>query len=105
MSGQDPLLSKLAGKVPVVIVDYEDESGNIYGTVTHNHARGQHLLEPMKAIIKNLINNGKTVKKIGVHLGMKEEEVFRLSNFTREDFLKMMVKSKGYSQAEIITEY
>jgi (2Fe-2S) ferredoxin len=95
----------LEGKVPVVTVRHEDESGNIYGTVTHNRARGQHLLEPMKAIIERLLNNGKTVHQISVHLGMKPEEVFRLSNFTREDFLKIMLKGDGYSNAEIVTQY
>jgi hypothetical protein len=36
---------------------------------------------------------------------MKPEEVFRLSSFTREDFLKMMMKGDGYSNAEMITKY
>lgn len=105
VAGQEPLLSALDGKVPVVIVSHEDESGNIYGTVTHNRARGQHLLEPMKAIIKNLHDKGKTVKEISEHLGMKPEEVFRLSDFTREDFLKMMLKGDGYNMAELVTKY
>ena len=105
VSGQEPLLSLLDGKVPVVIVDHQDESGNIYGTITHNRARGQHLLEPMKAIVKQLLDMGKTVKEISGELGMKPEEVFRLSDFTREDFLQMLVKGDGYSMAEIVTKY
>jgi hypothetical protein len=95
----------LGGQVPRVIVAQEDEGAYVYGTVTHNRARGQHLLEPMKAIIKNLLDKGKTVKEISVHLGMRTEEVFRLSSFTREDFLKMMMKGDGYSNAEMITKY
>lgn len=95
----------LNGKVPRVIVEQEDEDAYVYGTVTHNRARGQHLLEPMKVIIKNLLDKGKTVEEIGVHLGMKPEEVFRLSNFTREDFLKMMIKGTGYNNAELVTKY
>ena len=74
-------------------------------TITHNRARGQHLLEPMKAIIKNLLDMGKTVKEIGKELGMKDEEVFRLSDFTRDDFLQMMVKGEDYSPAEVVTKY
>lgn len=105
VSGQEPLLSLLDGKVPVVFVDHADDAGNIYGTITHNRARGQHLLEPMKAIIKNLLDMGKTVKEISSELGMKPEEVFRLSDFTREDFLQMMIKGDGYSMAEIVTKY
>lgn len=105
VAGEEPLLSMLDGKVPIVIVEHEDESGNIYGTVTHNRARGTHLLEPMKAIVKRLIADGKSVEEIGKELGMKPEEIFRLSDFTREDFLNMMVKSNNsYSKAEFITK-
>ncbi len=105
VAGEEPLLSMLDGKIPIVIVEHEDESGNIYGTVTHNRARGTHLLEPMKAIVKRLIADGKSVEEIGKELGMKPEEIFRLSNFTREDFLNMMVKSNNsYSKAEFITK-
>jgi hypothetical protein len=97
----------LGGMVPCVIVEQEDEDAYVYGTVTHNRARGQHLLEPMKVIIKTLLDKGKTVAEISVHLGMKKEEIFRLSDFTREDFLKMMIDGKGdeYSMAELITKY
>lgn len=105
VSGQEPLHSKLGGKVPVVIVNHEDKADDIYGTVTHNRARGTHLLEPMKAIIKRLLDEGKSTKEIGKQLGMKPEEVFRLSDFSREDFLSMMTKDvKGYSKAELLTK-
>ena len=105
VAGEEPLVSMLEGKVPVVIVEHKDKAGNIYGTVTHNRARGIHLLEPMKAIVKELIGEGKTVEEIGKQLGMRQEEVFRLSEFSKEDFLKMMIKSnEGYSKAEYITK-
>lgn len=105
VSGEEPLLTKLEGKVPVVIVDHTDKSEDIYGTVTHNRARGTHLLEPMKAIVKRLMNEGKTVQEIGKQLGMKPEEIFRLSDFSKEDFLAMMTKEvKGFSNAEILTK-
>lgn len=99
------LYERLGGKVLVVIVDHKDKAGNIYGTVTHNRARGTHLLEPMKKIIKELTEEGKTVDEIGKQLGMKPEEIFRLSDFSKEDFLKMMTKDvKGYSKAEYVTK-
>lgn len=104
VAGEEPLFSMLGGKVPVVIVSHEDESGNIYGTVTHNRARGTHLLEPMKAIVQRLIDEDKTVEEIGKQLGMRPEEIFRLSNFTREDFLNMMVKDNKYSSAQFVTK-
>ena len=78
----------------------------MYGTVTHNRARGTHLLEPMKAIVKDLMNEGKSIEEIGKQLGMKPEEIFRLSDFSKEDFLKMMVKGReNYSKAEYITKF
>lgn len=105
VSGEEPLRTMLGGKVPVVIVDHKDQSEDIYGTVTHNRARGTHLLEPMKAIVKRLIEDGKTVEEIGKQLGMKPEEVFRLSDFSKDDFLLMMTKAaKGYSNAELLTK-
>lgn len=105
VAGEEPLCSMLDGKVPVVIVEHKDKAGNIYGTVTHNRARGTHLLEPMKAIVKELINDGKTVEEIGKQLGMRPEEVFRLSDFSKEDFLRLMVNpGKGFSKAEFITK-
>ena len=104
VSGREPLRTKLGGKVTVVIVDHHgDESADVYGTITHNRARGTHLLEPMKVIVQRLIGEGKTVKEIGKQLGMKPEEVFRLSDFTRDDFIEMMTKGVyGYSKACVI---
>jgi len=103
VAGREPLLSKLGGTVPVVIVDHHGvQSADVYGTITHNRARGTHVLGPMKHIVQDLINQGKTVKEIGKQLGMSPEEVFRLSDFSREDFLDMMTKNvNGYSPATI----
>ena len=104
VSGREPLYSILGGKVPVVIVDHQgDESADVYGTITHNRARGTHLLEPMKAIVKKLMNEGKTIPEIGKQLGMRPEEIFRLSGFTRDEFLNMMTKGHNtYSNARVI---
>jgi ParB-like chromosome segregation protein Spo0J len=100
VAGREPLRTKLGGKVPVVIVEHTDKTDDIYGTITHNRARGTHLLEPMKAIVKQLLNEGKTVQEISKQLGMKPEEVFRLSDFSRDDFLAMMTSGvDGYSKA------
>lgn len=100
VSGQEPLLSKLNGLVPIVIVEHDDRAGDIYGTITHNRARGTHLLDPMKNIVKELIAQGKTTAEITKETGMRAEEIFRLADFTREDFLNRMIEgSDGYSQA------
>lgn len=100
------LNDRLGGKVLIVVVEHADKAGNIYGTVTHNRARGTHLLEPMKKIVKELMSEGKTVEEISKQLGMKPEEIFRLSDFSKEDFLRMMVRDRtSYSKAEFITKY
>ena len=101
VAGREPLRSKLGGKVPVVIVDHKDHAEDIYGTITHNRARGTHLLEPMKNIVKELLNDGKSIDEIAKQLGMKREEVFRLSDISREDFLKMLANEE-YSRAQVI---
>ncbi len=100
-----PLYELAEGQIPIVTISHEDENMYVYGTVTHNRARGTHLLEPMKAIVKRLMEEGKTVQEIGKQLGMKPEEIFRLSDFTKEDFLNMLTKGyEGYGKAEYITK-
>ncbi|MBQ6121881.1 MAG: ParB N-terminal domain-containing protein [Clostridia bacterium] len=103
VAGREPLKTILGGKVPVVVVDHgADTDADIYGTITHNRARGVHLLEPMKAIVKRLIGEGKSMDEIGKQLGMKPEEVFRLSDFSREEFLEMMTEGvTGYNRARV----
>ena len=101
---QEPLYSRLGGKVPVVVVEHEEEAGDMYGTITHNRARGVHQLGPMKDIVKRLLDQGKTVDEIGKQLGMRVEEVFRLSDFSREDFLEMMAPDKRYNKAETYSQ-
>jgi ParB-like chromosome segregation protein Spo0J len=107
VAGREPLRTKLMTPegimVPVVIVHHEDQAKNIYGTITHNRARGVHQLGPMKSIIKQLLDAGKTTREIGEQLGMREEEIFRLSDFDREQFLKLMAKgTTEYTTANIL---
>lgn len=97
LAGREPLKSKLGGKVPVVIVDHDDENGAIYGTITHNRARGVHLLGPMEKIISRLIKKKIPVADIAKQLGMAQEEVWRLSGLTRDQFLEILA-AKEYSK-------
>lgn len=97
---REPLKSKLKGKVPVVIVDHKERKDDIVGTVTHNRARGTHLLEPMKRIVQELVNSGQSIDEIAKQLGMSKEEVFRLSDMRKEDFLRLMAEGHEYSMAQ-----
>jgi hypothetical protein len=107
VSGREPLKSQLtvAGRVyvPVTVVDHgDDPTKNVYGTVAHNRARGVHQLAPMKNIIKELLGAGKTIQEIGRELGMRGEEIFRLSDFDRAEFLQLMAaKATAYSPAKL----
>ena len=54
----------------------------------------------------DIIRTFDEVDEIGKQLGMRPEEVFRLSDFSKEDFLRMMVKKEQpFSKAEFITKY
>lgn len=68
------------------------------------YTRGNFVnIDPMKAIVKKLMDEGKTVDEIGKQLGMKPEEIFRLSGFTKDEFLNMMTKDHPtYSKAKVI---
>lgn len=91
VSGREPLVTILGGKVPCVTVDHgADPTQNVVGTVTHNRARGVHLLEPMKALVKRLLDADKTPEQVAADLGMQAEEVYRLSGMNREQFLALM---------------
>ena len=103
VAGREPLKSLLGGKVPIVVVAHDTHEEDIYGTITHNRARGTHLLDPMKAIIKELLESGKTVQEISKQLGMSDEEIFRLSGIQRDDFLRIMA-GETYSEAVLITK-
>lgn len=102
VSGREPLKTMLDNNVPVVIVEHDSNEKNIYGTITHNRARGTHLLEPMEKIVKTLIDSGKSVKEISKELGMKPEEIYRLSQMDKKEFLKLMIKEEKYGKAFVM---
>ena len=102
ISGREPLKTMLGNKIPVVIVTHNDESQDMYGTVTFNRARGTHLLAPMENIVKTL-DKGKSVDEISKEIGMSREEIFRLSNIDREQFLKLVTsREQRFSKAQIL---
>ena len=105
LSGREPLRTDLGGLVPVVKVTHDDRAGDVFGTITHNRARGVHLLEPMKRIVADLLTQGRSIAEIGKETGMRPEEVFRLAGMSREDFLKRMIEGTDrYSPAEYLVK-
>lgn len=106
ISGREPLKTMLGNKIPIVIVAHNDESQDMYGTVTFNRARGTHLLAPMENIVKTLLDKGKSVDEISKEIGMSREEIFRLSNIDREQFLKLVTsREQRFSKAQIIRKH
>jgi ParB-like chromosome segregation protein Spo0J len=106
ISGREPLKTMLGNKIPIVIVAHNDESQDMYGTVTFNRARGTHLLAPMENIVKTLLDKGKSVGEISKEIGMSREEIFRLSNIDREQFLKLVTsREQRFSKAQIIRRH
>lgn len=60
----------------------------------------------MQAIVKKLMDSGKSVSEISKQLGMSREEVFRLCKFTREQFLALMTDGvSGYSNARKVVGF
>jgi ParB-like chromosome segregation protein Spo0J len=103
VAGMEPLKSRLGGLVPVVIVHHKTETEDIFGTITHNRARGIHVLEPMEKIVQKLLAEGKTVAELGKELGMRPEEIYRLSGWDRKQFLKYAMQGQEeYSKASVI---
>ena len=106
ISGREPLKTMLGNKIPIVIVAHNDESQDMYGTVTFNRARGTHLLAPMENIVKTMLDKGKSVGEISKEIGMSREEIFRLSNIDREQFLKLVTsREQRFSKAQIIRRH
>lgn len=103
VSGREPLRTMLGGKIPVVIVNHSSKIDDMAGTVTFNRARGTHLLEPMENIVKSMLDDGCSVDEISKKLGMKKEEIFRLSHLDRDGFLKLMAgETKRFNNAFMI---
>lgn len=104
VSGREPLKTLLGNKIPVVIVDHENASDDMAGTITFNRARGTHLLEPMEKIVQKLLNEGLSVDEISKKIGMSKEEIFRLSKIDRETFLDIINQrgTQKFSKAQSV---
>ena len=67
------------GYVPVVILEPKDISHQKMSTIRHNRARGSHGVLKMGVIVKDLIDEGKSINEIMERLQMEREEVERLA--------------------------
>lgn len=94
-----PVIRKrLHGYAPVsnIAGDTNDLSHLMTATVEFNRARGEHSVELMANLVKEMIQLGQTDQEIAKHLGMEAEEVLRLKQMTG---LAGLFKGQGYSKA------
>lgn len=78
------ITERLFGYTPVVTIR-ESQSGlndRVASTIRHNRARGKHKVESMSDIVADLKKRNWSDKKIGIELGMDQDEVLRLSQIS-----------------------
>ncbi|MFJ5926522.1 IbrB-like domain-containing protein [Kitasatospora sp. NPDC092948] len=89
------LAGALHGRLPVTVIrpDRTDRSDRQASTIRHNRARGEHVVEPMSEMVRDLHLRGKNDEWIGRELGMDPDEVLRLRQvsslaalYSTEDF-------------------
>lgn len=69
------------GLLPVSIID-KPYDYRMASTIRHNRARGNHKVDLMCNIVKELTNLGRSDAWISKHLGMDKDEILRLKQIT-----------------------
>ncbi|MFG5432812.1 IbrB-like domain-containing protein [Enterococcus faecalis] len=69
------------GKLPVSIIDKSIDQ-RMASTIRHNRARGNHDVDLMSNIVKELHELGRSDVWIAKHLGMDRDEILRLKQIT-----------------------
>ena len=68
------------GFVPVVTLNERSKSDQVFSTVRHNRARGQHGLLAMSEIVRGLVERGMPGPEIMLRMGLDSEELRRLTD-------------------------
>lgn len=86
------------GYLPITRIRAErsDESSRIAATIEHNRARGEHRIDQMSELVRQLHQAGWRDNKIEEELGMTSDEVRRLKQITG---LAEMFASREFSEA------
>jgi ParB-like chromosome segregation protein Spo0J len=82
-------------EIPVVVLAH-DIKERMAATVQFNRARGVHQVDLMGNLVRGLTEQGMTDEEISQHLGMEDEEVFRLKQITG---IAELFKDQEYSAA------
>lgn len=89
-----------SGMLPVSIINKELDN-RMASTIRHNRARGNHDVDLMSNIVKDLHELGRSDEWISKHLGMDSEEILRLKQLTG---LMSLFKDVEYSKSWIPEE-
>lgn len=84
-----------AQEIPVVVLEH-DLKARMQATVQFNRARGVHQVELMGDLVQALVEQGASDEDIAKHLGMEEEEVYRLKQVTG---IAALFKGQTYSRS------
>lgn len=69
------------GRLPVSVID-KPIAERMASTIRHNRARGNHIVDLMSNIVRELHDLGRSDAWISKHLGMDEDEILRLKQIT-----------------------
>ena len=83
------------GMLPVSVIDKSIDR-RMVSTIRHNRARGNHDVDLMSNIIKDLHEIGRSDAWISKHLGMERDEILRLKQITG---LAALFKDVNFGQA------
>lgn len=94
----DAVSQRIKGYLPIVVAnsDRTERGDRIAATIRHNRARGKHQVESMSEIVVELKKRNWSPKKIGLELGMDQDEVLRLCQISG---LTEMFADKDFSEA------
>jgi ParB-like chromosome segregation protein Spo0J len=84
-----------AKEIPIVVLAH-DIKERMAATVQFNRARGVHQVDLMGNLVRGLAEQGMPDEEISKHLGMEDEEVFRLKQITG---IAELFKDQEYSAA------
>lgn len=94
----DAVRARIHGYLPITRIRAErsDLSSRVAATVQHNRARGEHSVDLMSGLVRQLYEAGWKDEQIQKELGMEIDEVIRLKQITG---LAALFKDRDFSEA------
>ncbi|MDD4804842.1 MAG: ParB N-terminal domain-containing protein [Candidatus Pacebacteria bacterium] len=88
-------------QIPIIVLE-QDAKQRMSATIQFNRARGVHQVELMGDLVKALVDQGMEDEDIAKHLGMDQEEVYRLKQITGiAELFKNQIYSKSWEMQEV----